>query len=70
VAIPTEHRAALLEYPLGPGVLRACPACGRWFALKFESERPVDLAGMLRTYRCKHCGVATTYADRHSPDAI
>jgi hypothetical protein len=59
-----EHRAQLPILP-EPADVDAFH-----ISLKLELTQPDGLVGMLRTYRCKHCGETITYGDRHPPGAI
>jgi len=61
---------AILPRPPDVGLLRACQACNRWFAMELVAVKPDATAGHIRTYRCKHCGNEMTFADRRPPKAV
>jgi hypothetical protein len=65
-----DNASGILERPLGPGVLRACQCCKRWFALRCEAVRADKLLGQVRTYRCQHCQSVVEAAERLPPKAI
>lgn len=55
---------SILAKPVGPGLFRKCPLCGRWFALVFQGARAHEIAERLKRYRCKHCGGEVEFAKR------
>jgi hypothetical protein len=63
-------RDHILPEPPGPPAFRVCPTCRRWFALQLERKKPDEIAGKLKTYRCKYCGAEVTYAASHPPHAV
>lgn len=49
----------------GPGILRICPHCGKWFALRWlaaREEQEGDLA--IDVYECKVCHSTTEFLRR------
>jgi hypothetical protein len=60
----------LLPRPIPPGLLRVCPDCRRWFALKFVTSVNDDQQGTLKTYRCKYCKTEFKFASRHPDGSI
>lgn len=57
------RKSEILAEPLQPGGLRICLKCGRWFALTFEMERPDELLGEIRVYRCQYCNAKVEFAE-------
>ena len=52
----------LLSSPLQPGLLRICPRCQKWFALRFVASEPDVNYGKLKQYRCRSCEQVTVFA--------
>ena len=61
---------SILKKPPGPGFLRSCPACGKWFALKPTQTQQHPTYGNLRSFRCKFCGNETTFAQKLPPRVL
>lgn len=62
---PMTHGAytsSILASPLQPSFYRACPACGKRFALKFHQARAHAVVGEVKAYRCQACGREVEYA--------
>ena len=64
------HSPGILDEPLQPDVLRECPYCRKRFALKPLGKEASEIAGWIRTFRCKYCLRDVQFADRHPPGAI
>ena len=58
------------DEPPKPGLLRSCPACGKWFALKPTQTQQHPTYGSLLSFRCKFCGKETTFAQKLPPRAV
>lgn len=65
-----SRTSSLLKQPLQPGLLRACPSCRRWFALKHLASRKDPSVGKVCTYRCNHCSKTVEYAQYFPPNAV
>ncbi len=60
----------IVAYPPGPGLLRVCPNCGAWFALRYVDSVDHELVGKIHRYRCKRCGKELDYADTLPDDSL
>lgn len=56
------YASGILAWPLQPSFCRICPACGKWFALRFQQARPHPVVEQIAAYRCRACGHAVEYA--------
>ena len=63
-------KTPMVAEPPRPGFLRACPQCGRWFALQLQSERADKIVGSVQVYRCKACDHVREYAARLPEGAV
>lgn len=58
----SNYESGVLPSPLGPGILRICPACRKRFALRLKSKRADKVFAEVATYRCKACGHEVEFA--------
>ena len=67
-------RSRIVDRPIGPGLLRRCPECRRWFALlSIETrERPDEAVPRidLVRYECKHCGFVLEKVKEFDPRCL
>jgi hypothetical protein len=59
--------AGTVAFPARAGLLRTCPNCLRWFALRHIASVDDQSVGKILRYRCKRCGKEVDYL-RHRPD--
>lgn len=60
----------LLSKPPGPGWMRKCPQCRRWFALKYQETSINDQGVRVKVFGCRSCGAQIEFAKRHPPKAV
>ncbi|MSR56855.1 MAG: hypothetical protein EXS05_04195 [Planctomycetaceae bacterium] len=60
----------ILPYPMLPTLLRICPYCDRWFALRHVDSKSDPVAGRLLIYRCQRCHKEVTFAEDRPSGAM
>lgn len=56
-----------VHQPAGPGLLRICPKCTRWWALEFIRGETDEQHGTLHHYRCKKCENEVAFSPASDP---
>lgn len=56
-----------VHQPAGPGLLRICPKCARWWALELDRTETDQRHGELHHFRCKKCDSEVVYSAQSDP---
>jgi hypothetical protein len=57
----SKWKPSFLREPPGPGTLRICPRCKKWFALVHVRTDKHPTLSELAHYKCKSCGLEVRF---------
>jgi len=60
----------ILAKPARPGILRICPKCGTWFALRKQAAPSSHAPVRVTTFRCRKCQCDVEFAARPARGSI